>query len=515
MKRVTAEQVQAEYEKGRAYKSQAGVYENAARNERFFVGDQWHGVNAPKDMDRPVFNVLKRAVSYFVATVVSDDVAVQISDFCGGADTYLDAISGQLDAVFEGASVKEKNREIVRNGAVDGDGCLYLYFDPNKETGQAARGAIAAEVIDNTNLYFGNPFCAEMERQPYLIVSVRRSAEEIRREAVLRGMPEDQARSLLLRGSETEDEADDRAVILVRFWKEKRADGRETVHMMKTAGGQVIMPDTDLSYRRYPFAWFSWDRVKNSCHGQAAVTGLLPNQIFINKLFAMSMEHVKAMAFPKVIYNRDMVAGKWNNDVGAAIAVSGDPNRAIASGFRAPDMSAQVLQMIDKVIQYTRDTMGASDVVLGNIRPDNTSAILAVQKSAVMPLELQRMAFYRYVEDVVRIALDIMGCDYGKRLIRTEDGGQAVLDFSQLDGMDLRINVDIGASSYWSELMQVQTLDSLFAKGVLSDAAEYVENIPAAYLKNKAKLLQSLREKQAAVYDVEGGGAGGLPEMRD
>lgn len=200
MNRITAQQVEAEYADGRAYKTQVGVYENTKRNERFFIGDQWYGVNAPKDLDRPVFNILKRVVSYFVATVVSDDVAVQLSDFYGGTDAYLDAVTKQLEAVIEGAGIKEKNRDVIRNGAVDGDGCLYLYFDPEKETGQAVRGAIAAEVIDNTNLYFGNPYCTEVERQPYLLVSVRRRAEDIRREAMLHGMSQECGRRAFAAG---------------------------------------------------------------------------------------------------------------------------------------------------------------------------------------------------------------------------------------------------------------------------------------------------------------------------
>lgn len=303
-------------------------------------------------------------------------------------------------------------------------------------------------------------------------------------------------------GEET-DADDTRATMLVRFWKERDENGIPRVHLMKTVGDQVIMKPTNLGYRRYPFAWFSWDKVKNSYHGQAAVTGLLPNQIFVNKLFAMSMEHVKAMAFPKVIYNRDMVAGKWNNDIGAAIAVSGDPNRAVASGFRAPDMSAQVLQMIDKVISYTRETMGANDVILGNVQPDNTSAILAVQKSAIVPLELQRMAFYRYMEDVVRIILDIMACDYGVRMTRSEQGQPVQTDFSKLAGMELRTNVDVGASSYWSELMQVQTLDRLFERGILSDAALYLESVPSSYIRNKDKIIESIKKQQASLGSEE------------
>ena len=150
--KITPEQLRAEYEAARAYKQRIGVYDTAQRNERFFIGDQWYGVNAPRDLDKPVFNILKRVVAYFVATVVSDDVAVSISDLYG--EDSLEDVSRQLTAVIETASIKDKNRDVIRNAAVDGDGCLYLYFDPDRETGQAVRGAIAAEVIDNTNLHF-------------------------------------------------------------------------------------------------------------------------------------------------------------------------------------------------------------------------------------------------------------------------------------------------------------------------------------------------------------------------
>ena len=110
-----------------------------------------------------------------------------------------------------------------------------------------------------------------------------------------------------------------------------------------------------------------------------------------------------------------------------------------------------VLQMIDNVISYTRDTMGASDAALGNVRPDNTSAIIATQKASAMPLELQRMGFYQFVEDYVRIFLDIMRTDYGLRQVAVSDENgqqqQLMFDFSALDRLHLKLNIDIGAST--------------------------------------------------------------------
>ena len=69
-------------------------------------------------------------------------------------------------------------------------------------------------------------------------------------------------------------------------------------------------------------------------------------------------------------------------------------------------------------------------------------------------------------------------------------------DFSQLAGENLKLNVEIGAATYWSELMQVQTLDNLFGKGLV-DAETYLENMPRGYIPARAELLESLRAQQA------------------
>ena len=286
----------------------------------------------------------------------------------------------------------------------------------------------------------------------------------------------------------------------------------------KAAGPVLIKKPERMDLKLYPLAWLSWEKIKNSYHGQAAVTGLIPNQIFVNKLFAMCMEHVKKMAFPKVIYDRRMFPEGYTNRVGEAIGVVGPPSDAVAKGVSMPDMSSQVMQLIDKVIDYTRDTMGASDAALGNVNPDNTSAIIAVQKASAMPLELQRMAFYQFVEDYIRIFIDFMRVRYGVRQVTYEDeSGQVIqilFDFGVIDRMHYKLNVNIGASTYWSEIMQMQTLDNLMTRQIISDPALYLESIPAQYLPNKQKLLNHIKEQQdTAMMAQQMGGTtnGALP----
>lgn len=514
--KITAEILREEYSKGQSYNAAIDLYETVRQNENFFIGRQWEGVAAP-DLEKPVVNILKRVVAYFLATIVSDDVAAALSVFgeSPAEKAELSMLSGKLDEAMELAGVKDKFRHMLRDAAVDGDGCMHFYFDPEEGDEEKAEnrltpGIIRCEMLDNTEVFFGNPQAAAVQEQPYILIARRQMLKDVRRMAKEAGcadweqiVAEDNPN-----GINTEKE-EGKVTVLRRYYKEKGH-----VWVAEAAGNVLLMEPKDTGLRRYPICWMNWDRVKNSYHGMAALTGLIPNQIFINKLFAMGMEHVKRMSFPTVVYDKGKVPGGWTNKVGRAIGVVGNPNDAIATGYRPPDMSNQVMVMLDKVISYTRDTMGASDAALGNVKPDNTSAIIASQKASAMPLELQRMEFYRFVEDVYRNLLDMMAENYGLRQVVIElpeaqpalpgmaEGGvrnETVYDFAKIRQMDLRLSVDVGASTYWSELMQVQTTDNLFKMGIIGDKELYVESIPDGFIRNKAQILQAIRkEKQAA-----------------
>lgn len=146
--------------------------------------------------------------------------------------------------------------------------------------------------------------------------------------------------------------------------------------------------------------------------------------------------------------------------------------------------------------------MGASDAALGNVNPNNASAIIAVQKATAAPLEIQRLAMYQFVEDYVRVIVDMIIANYGVREVcYVDDSGNEIsemVDFSAVDVNALSLNVDVGASAYWSELTQLGTLDNLFAKGVITDALLYLESVPDGYIKNKSKIMSKLKEHMDA-----------------
>lgn len=507
MDKSTSATIWNEYQACREYNTSINLYENVELNENFYIGNQWVGLNAP-DLPKPVLNFLKRVVAYFNATLISDDIAVSFSPHKRDPEltTIAKALSKQVDRVIENAKIKTINRDALRDASVDGDACLYFRFNPELETGQMAEGDIEVELIDNTNVCFGNPYMQDVQKQPYIIMAKRMMLSDLRDEAEKYGVSKSDINLITADGDDTQMERGDNTKMTTKLIKLYKHNG--TVRCVETAEKIIIREEYDTGYKLYPIAWLSWEKVKKSYHGQAALTGLIQNQIHVNRLFAMTIRSVEMNAFPKVLYDSSKIK-KWSNTVGQAIAVDngvGNVNDVFAT-IRGGDVSGQVMDIIQASVSMTRDFLGASDAALGNVKPDNTSAIIAVQQASAIPLELQRLAFYQFVEDYVRIMVDIMRQNYSIRMIDldTSDDGETQkveLDFSTLSNINLELNVDVGASAYWSELMQLQTMDNLFAKGLVTDAITYLESVPAKYLRNKEKIIESIKRQQEMMANV-------------
>ena len=178
----------------------------------------------------------------------------------------------------------------------------------------------------------------------------------------------------------------------------------------------------------------------------------------------------------------------------------GNPNDAFLSAFKAPDISGQVMALLRQMMSDTMELMGASDASLGNVTPTNTSAIVAVQKATAAPLELVKLEFYRFIEDTARSFLDMMGAHYGVRqyVITDEDGQeqQVSFDFGTIRGGEMRLKVDVGEASYWSETVQTVTNDHLIETGLIADPLLYLQNVPDQHMKGKRGLMRALQKQK-------------------
>jgi hypothetical protein len=472
--KITGGSVWKEYERGVDFKERIGLFETVKNNENFFIGKQWEGVRA-NGLPTPVFNFLKRVVLFTVSSLTSTATKVTAAAVGSAPKGCADAVNFELDALFDSNRLNTLIREFLRNAAVEGDGCLYTYWDTER--------GVRTESVENSRVFFGNVNDRDVQRQPYIIISSREMTERLRARAGNGDIvitPEPDGRGIM--PEKLED--GDKATVLLRMWKDAETG---TVWCCETVRGGIIRAPWDTGLRLYPIVWLPWDYVRDCYHGQAMITGLIPNQIFINKLFAMSMISLMTMAYPKIVYDRSRVA-RWDNRVGAAIPVSGGDVNGVAKIIDPAHISPQISRFIDKAISYTQTFLGATPAALGDVRPDNTSAIIALQKASSIPNEIVRHNLYRAIEDLAEIYIDFTRAYYGEK----ESGG-VKFDFSRLDCAELSLKLDVGASAYWSEMASMNTLDNLLIRGKIN-FEDYLERVPDGYIPGKRELLDKIRE---------------------
>ena len=512
------EKIWKQYCAGLDFNNKLRLVENVANNENFFIGKQWEGV-VSNGLPTPVFNILKQIVLHQVATITSDNFAISATPLRASAnDKRLEmasqVVNSELRALFKVNKLPNLSRIMMRNAAVDGDGCMFTYFDPDAPTGlDGIKGAIKTEIIDNTRVLFGNPNSRNVQSQPYIIIWKRRQICDVKDEARANGLSEEEIQNI---SADTDDNnsrmdsyVDDKCTVLTKLWRDKKTG---TIWGCEVTKGAVIRKPYDVRIKSYPVTWICWDYVQECYHGQALITGLIPNQEFINKAYAMAMLSQMTSAFPTKLFDRTRVT-KWTNQVGAQIAVDGSVE-GVAKILEPAQISPQIAQFINSTIENTQSLTGATAAALGNTRPDNTSAIIALQRAAAIPAEITKQNLYESLEDLGRIYIEFMAAYYGTRPVdipaavavgdeiaqfANANVGmmQQEFDFAQLENCPMTIGLDVGASSYWSEVASMQTLENLLQLGLIT-VADFLERIPDGYVAKRQELLDKYKQKEMA-----------------
>jgi hypothetical protein len=220
-----------------------------------------------------------------------------------------------------------------------------------------------------------------------------------------------------------------------------------------------------------------------------------------------------------VIYDKNRIRG-WDGSVGTAVGVNGNVDN-VAKTIDGASVNPQIAQFMQLCIDKTRSFLGASDVAMGDSRPDNTSAIIALQRAANTPMEMTKQNKHQCVEEMGLIWQDMMSVRYGTRMVEVgmaidKPGEQPLgmnlqpkpflqpFDFSVLRNFPVAIKQDVGASSYWSEMANMQTLDNLLMNKHIT-LKQYLERLPSGYIAKKAELIRDIEAMQQTPPPGNGG----------
>ena len=488
------------YEKGRNYHRMTNIYTDTDRNYRMYNGNQWHGAKLG-DVEPVQKNFIKPIVKYKVGVIHDNLYAINYSsqnfenkDFRQQAEKICEMLNKKASRIWEKDKLDFKGRRITKDAAINDEGIIYVNYDLDKQVP-------VNEIIKKNDVYYGNENDDDIQLQPYILIRKRMPVVNAMEMARAEGLSEEKLLFIIgdndtfeESGEAAKQEVDNMVTVITKMWKEKG-----TVHFSMSTRWVDIKKDKDSGLTYYPVAHFLWEEKEGSARGEGEVRFLIPNQIEVNRTEVRRVLTVKYQAYPQKVVNTDKIANPSAiNRVGGVIKTKGNATvedvSKVISTLPPAQMSPDVKQLQEDLIQATRDLAGAGDIATGQVNPEDASgrAILAVQQASQSPMTEQKESYKNFIEDLAKIWLDMI-------IVYSQDGiklekevtdpqtGQPVIELVEvpqtaLQELQATVKVDITPKGAFDKYAQEQSIENMFQAGMFS-----AEKLPE--LKTYVKLL--------------------------
>lgn len=516
------------YEKGRNYHRQTGIYVDTDRNYRMYNGDQWGGAKLG-DVEPVQKNFIKPIVKYKVSVIHDNLYAIVYSsqnyenrEFRKQAEEYCDLLNGYAARIWERDKMDFKGRRVTKDAAINDEGILYVDFDRENMTP-------VNEIVKKNDIYYGNENDDDIQSQPYILIRKRMPVVNAIELALKEGMSKDKIPMIIgdtdnfeESGEAAKTELDSMVTVVYKMYKQ---DG--TVRFSVATRWCEISENVDTGLSLYPVAHLCWEEKEGSARGEGEVRYLIPNQIEVNRTEVRRVLTVKYQAYPQKVVDTSKVANPAAlNTVGGTIRTNGTPVedvRKIVGTIPPAQMSPDVKQLQDDLIQVTRELAGAGESATGQVNPEDASgrAILAVQQASRAPMTEQKESYKNFIEDIARIWLEYLivyaadGVNMEKTVTDPQTGEETVMTVnvpqSALRQLQASVKVDVTPKSVYDRFAQEQTIENLLLQGFftaqrVSELATYAEILPDDSVAPKMKILEAIehiREEQRRIAMIQ------------
>ena len=473
------------YEKGRNYHRLTGIYVDTDRNYRFYNGNQWEGANLG-GVEPVQKNFIKPIVKYKCSVVHDNLYAIHYSsqnyenrEFRKAAEKYCDMLNRYAHNIWEKDKMDFKGRRITKDAAINDEGIIYINFDQEKMQP-------VNEIVKKNDIYYGNENDDDIQSQPYILIRKRMPVVNAIELAESLGMSEDKKDFIIgdndtfeESGEASKQEVDNMVTIVYKMFKDKG-----TVHYSVATRWVDIAEDVDLGISLYPIAHFNWEEKEGSARGEGEVRYLIPNQIEVNRTEMRRVLVVKTQAYPQKVADVSKIANpEALETVGLTIKTNGlpvDDVHKIVGTIPPAQMSPDVKQLQEDLIQVTRELAGAGDTATGQVNPESASgrAILAVQQASQAPMTEQKETYKNFIEDIARIWLEYLivyaenGVNMEEEITDPQTGEETVqivnVPQSALQQLQATVRIDITPKSVYDKFAQEQTIENLLINGLFT-----------------------------------------------
>ena len=431
-------------------------------------------------------------------------------------------LNGYAARIWEQDKMDFKGRRVTKDAAINDEGIMYVAFDREKMKP-------LNEIIKKNDIYYGNENDDDIQNQPYILLRKRMPVLNAIEFALDEGMSEEKVPYIIgdtetfeESGEAAKDEVDNMVTIVYKMYKK---DG--TVHYSIATRWVTIAEDIDLGIELYPIAHFNWEEKEGSARGEGEVRFLIPNQIEVNRTEMRRVLTVKYQAFPQKVVDMSKVANPQAiNTVGGTIRTNGQPVEdvhKIVGTIPPAQMSPDVKELQESLIQVTRDLAGAGDTATGQVNPESASgrAILAVQQASQAPMTEQKETYKNFIEDIARIWLAYLiaysedGVNMEEEVTDPMTGEKSVqvvnVPQSALEQLQATVRIDVTPKGVYDKFAQEQTIENLLLQGLfhaqrVSELETYAEVLDDDSVAPKMKIkeaIEHIKEEQRRIAMIE------------
>lgn len=506
-----------QYEYGQEYQRALGLNEKFRNFVAFKEGEQWAPATArTRNLPRPVFNMVEMFIRQKRAHVLNQCVMLSYTpDETGGSKNEAEAAQNAKDMtdytkqLWERLGQDTLNDELIDDAATLGTGALHYFFDPTVAVDGSLPfvGEIRGETVDPLNLFFAQPQQRDVQKQPYVIIASRRPVEEVRQMAARYGVTEslcanivpDDAAADGYTAAQIEMCGTEMCTLLTKYY---RINGEvvfdratRAVHLVRA---QSLTPAGRRKITRYPIAVMTWKPRKQCIYGIGEAEGLIPNQKALNYNIGMLLLSVQQTAWPKLLSTPGAIRQPVTNEPGEHLI----DYSAGGGGIRylnPPAFGSTAMNLSTAVLELSRTISGVSEVMTGEKLGNNmaASAIIALQTQARATMTEIQKRYWNVLQQVGHIWLQLIRAYYVQdRLLVTEENGtthKRRFNGARCGETALRLSVDVGAASEYSEVLVQATLEMLLNSGHIT-IDQYIELAPEHVVPFKERLRQMRAE---------------------
>ena len=516
------------YEKGRNYHRQTGVYVDTDRNYKFYNGDQWSGAKLG-DVEPVQKNFIKPIVKYKISVIHDNLYAINYSslnfenrDFYRTSQRYCEMLNRYAMRVWEKDKMDFKGRRVTKDSAINDEGIIYVNF--NKENMEPVN-----EIVKKNDIYYGNENDDDIQSQPYILIRKRMPVSNAIDLALAEGLSEEKT-AFIIGDSDSFEESGEAAKLeldnmVTLVYKMYKKNG--TVHFSIATRWITITEDVDTGLSLYPIAHFNWEEKEGSARGEGEVRFLIPNQIEVNRTEVRRVISVKQQAYPQKVADVSKISNPQAlNTVGGIIRTNGQPVEdvyKIVGTIPPAQMSPDVKQLQEDLINVTRDLAGAGDTATGQVNPESASgrAILAVQQASQAPMTEQKESYKNFIEDIARIWLEYLivysvdGVNLEEK-VKDEITGEDVIQLvnvpqATLKQLQATVKIDVTPKGVYDKFAQEQTIENLLIQGFftpqrVNELETYANVLDDDSVAPKQKILdtvEQIKETQQRIAMIE------------